>query len=376
MRSSLHRILRAAVSVVVLALVSAPAAAHSVSTAYLRLEANGPHPALEVDVPLRDIEDAVGLDANGDGRITWGEVRAAEARIDAWISAGVTVRRGSTACLTTSQPIALEEHAGTLHAAIALGLDCPADGPWTLDYSLLLDRDRTHRALLAVRTTRDPGAAAAVVLDREHPEWREAASRASRFAAFVRQGVWHIWLGYDHLAFLLLLLLPAVLRRDGSGWTGAPGLRAIVTRTVGVVSAFTLAHSITLSLATLGILTPPVVPVEAAIAVTVILAGLANLVPRFAAHGARMAFGFGLIHGFGFANALAELGLVRGGLAAPLAGFNIGVELGQLAVVAAALPLLAWLRGRPVYHRWLMPATSMAVAGIAGWWLLQRVGAV
>jgi hypothetical protein len=367
---------RAATALTVLALVSQAAGAHAVSTAYLRLEAAGSTPVLQVDLPLRDLEDAVGLDANGDGRITWGKVRAAEARIGAWISAGVGVHRGQSRCETLPQPLALEDHAGTVHASVRYDLRCATGGEWSVDYGLLFDRDRTHRALLAVSSGEHGANATAVVLDRDHHVWKESASAWSRFVEFVGQGVWHIWLGYDHLAFLLLLLLPAVLERERSGWVGARSLRAIAVRTLGVVTAFTLAHSITLSLATLGILTPPVMPVEAGIAATVVLAGLANLVPRFAAHGARMAFGFGLIHGFGFANALAELGLVHGGMAAPLAGFNIGVELGQLAVVAAALPLLALFRRRPVYHRLLMPATSAAVASVAGWWLLLRAGLV
>jgi hypothetical protein len=351
----------------VLALAAGPVGAHAVSTAYLRLDAAAAQPTLQVDLPLRDLEDAVGLDADGDGRITWGEVRAAESQIGAWVQAGVRLRRGGARCELAPRPIALETHAGTVHAALTLAVRCASAGEWSVDYALLYDRDRTHRALLAAGS-------AAAVLDREHPVWHEGASGWSRFVEFVGQGVWHIWLGTDHLAFLLLLLLPAVLERDRGGWTGAGSLRSIAVRTLGVVTAFTLAHSITLSLAALGILTPPVVPVEAAIAATVVLAGLANLVPRLAAHGARMAFGFGLIHGFGFANALKELGLVRGAIAAPLAGFNVGVELGQLAVVLAALPLLALLRRRPVYIRLLMPGTSTAVAGVAGWWLLQRVG--
>jgi hypothetical protein len=370
------RVAIGAAALAVLGLGSVPAAAHAVSTAYLRLATATSGPTVQVDLPLRDLEDAVGLDANGDGRITWGEVRAAEPRISAWIAAGIAVRRGAARCEVAPQPLALETHAGTVHASIVYALGCAGGGEWSVDYALLFDRDRTHRALLAVGTRDHAASATAVVLDAGHRGWRQSASAWSRFVEFVRQGVWHIWLGYDHLAFLLLLLLPAVLERERSGWVAARSLRAIAMRTLGVVTAFTLAHSITLSLAALGILTPPTVPVEAGIAATVVLAGLANLIPRFAAHGARMAFGFGLIHGFGFANALRELGLIRGGIAAPLAGFNGGVELGQLAVVAVALPVLVLLRQRSSYHRLLMPGTSAAVASIAGWWLLQRVGVV
>jgi len=308
--------------------------------------------------------------------VTWGEVRAAEPRIRRWIADGVSVSRGGRACALTAAPIAIARHAGTLDAALSYSLSCPGEGTWSFDYRLLFERDRTHRALLAVAADEASSSAAAVVLDVDHHRWMPGSSGWLRFGEFVRQGIWHIWLGYDHIAFLLLLLLPAVLERDAKEWVGARSLGGIARHTLGVVTAFTVAHSITLSLATLGILRPPVMPVEAGIAATVVIAGLANLYPRYAAHGARIAFGFGLIHGFGFANALAELGIARGDIVAPLAGFNIGVELGQLGIVALTLPLLACWRQRWSYRHVFMPAASLTVAALAAWWLLQRTGVV
>lgn len=358
-----------------LLLCSAVTNAHSVSTAYVRLDTTAQQPLLRVDLPLRDLEDLVGLDSDGDGRITWAEVKAAAPRVLALVSSGVHVRREAADCRVALQPIAIDVHAGTPHAVVTEALSCPAQGAWSLDYSLLFDRDRTHRALLAVDASR-AGAGEAVVLDTGHRTWHESRGGWTRFVDFIRQGIWHIWLGYDHLAFLLLLLLPSILDHRPQGWAPAVDRRRIVLRVLKVVTAFTAAHSITLSLATLGIFTPPAAPIEAGIAVTVILAGIANLLPRFAVHGARMAFAFGLIHGFGFANALAELGLAQGGVFAPLAGFNIGVELGQLAIVAVVLPLLGLLRVQPVYAARLLPAVSLSIAALAVGWLVQRLGVV
>jgi hypothetical protein len=356
-----------------LVLWAAAAQSHAVSTAYVRLAAAQDRPAVRVDLPLRDLDDLVGIDADGDGRITWREVQAAEPRIAAVVAAGVSVARGNAACRFSPRPIAIDVHAGTPHAVYNAALDCAGTGAWAVDYRLLFDRDRTHRALLAV--TAD-GVTTGAVLDAEHRGWRAARSGFSLFLDFVRQGMWHIWLGYDHLAFLFLLLLPAVLERGRGGWEPVPSRRMIVVRVLKVVTAFTAAHSITLSLAALGVLTPPAAPIEAAIAVTVILAGVANLVPRLAVHGAVMAFAFGLIHGFGFANALAELGLKAGAIAAPLAGFNIGVELGQLAVVALALPALVALRSTRHYALRVMPGASLATILLAIGWLVQRIGVI
>ena len=352
------------------------AAAHAVSTSYVHLYATGLRPVLEVDEPLRDVADAVDVDTDGDGNVTWGEVRAAQQKINSWIGNAVTVSRGATRCGLRPRPVALELHAGTIHLAQTYDLACAAQGSWTIDYRLLFDRDRSHRALLAVSTSENDQPQA-VVLDADRHRWEQGASTYSRFALFVRQGVWHIWQGYDHIAFLVLLLLPAVLRPGTDGrWIGARDMAAILRHTLGVVTAFTLAHSITLSLATLGLVRPPALPIEAGIALTVAVAGVANLFPRLASRGARIAFGFGLIHGFGFANALQELGVASGAIIVPLAGFNIGVELGQLAIVAGIVPLLAVCRDRRAYARVFLPAASLAVSGIACWWLLQRVGLI
>jgi hypothetical protein len=350
-------------------LPSGPASAHAVSTAYLQLAGGAPLPVLRVDLPLRDLEDLVGLDADGDGRLTWREVEFAGPQIASRIAAGIEVRRGDRVCQPEARPVAIEIHAGTPHASLEYALRCPAGGAWSLDYHLLFDRDRTHRALLAVS---GEGAPVGVILDADRHLWTESASGWTRFIEFLRQGVWHIWLGYDHLAFLLLLLLPAFSAR--SERTAGPSLRAVLLRVLRIVTAFTIAHSVTLTLATLGVVRPPVVPIEAAIAATVIATGIINLFPRLAVHGAGLAFAFGLIHGFGFANALSELGLSHGAVLAPLAGFNLGVEAGQLAAVLAVLPVLASLRHRPIFDRVVVPALSAAIAVLAVGWLLQRVG--
>ncbi len=138
-----------------------------------------------------------------------------------------------------------------------------------------------------------------------------------------------------------------------------------------MVSAFTLAHSVTLSLASLDLLTLPSRWVESAIAASVALAALNNLLPLFRRRRPAVAFAFGLIHGCGFAAVLADLGLPPGALAASLLGFNLGVEIGQLAIVAAFLPL-AFLLRRSWFYRQLLGGASALIAMLAGVWLLER----
>jgi hypothetical protein len=173
------------------------------------------------------------------------------------------------------------------------------------------------------------------------------------------------------MLFLLALLLPAVLRRENGHWQEV-GLRAAVRGTVKVVAAFTVAHSLTLGLAALGIVHLPARLVESAIAASVVIAALNNAVPFFADARWLVGFGFGLLHGFGFASALADPGLPPRTLVLALLGFNVGVECGQLVVVAAFLTLTYLMRRSWLYQRVTLVAGSCAIATIAAVWCVER----
>jgi hypothetical protein len=178
---------------------------------------------------------------------------------------------------------------------------------------------------------------------------------------FLTLGVEHILLGPDHLAFLFALLLPA-----GS-------IRKLIT----IVTGFTIAHSVTLAMAATGFYSPIPWLIESVIALSIIAAAGENLLHKEPGQGdyrVAYAFGFGLIHGFGFAGALAEVGMPEGALVWALAGFNLGVEAGQLAIVALAIPLLTkLLKSNPEAHRKLVVAASVAIMAAGAYWLVQRV---
>jgi len=180
------------------------------------------------------------------------------------------------------------------------------------------------------------------------------------FWGFLQLGVEHIWTGYDHLLFLFALLV--VCR----------SFRSIVA----IITCFTLAHSITLALATLEVVNLPSRFVEAAIAASIVFVGLENVVRRGAEPKGRWAltFAFGLIHGFGFASVLKDLGVGQGGqgLAMPLFTFNAGVEIGQVVVAACVLPIVWKLRKNEKFLRRGVPALSAAVAAAGLYWFLER----
>jgi hypothetical protein len=227
--------------------------------------------------------------------------------------------------------------------------------------------------------------------------------------SFVADGVWHIWTGIDHLLFIMSLLLPAVMRRrrtydpttGGVGWTGGAGALIAGTGSTGgalvasraavryewvpvagwwpafidvikVISGFTLSHSVTLTLATLGIVDLPSRLVESGIAISVIVAAANNLYPIVTQRIWLIAFAFGFVHGLGFASALYGLQLPPLSMAASLGGFNVGVELGQEAIVLLIMPLAFLLRHTRFYRDGVLRWGSVIIITLATGWLIQR----
>lgn len=353
-----------------------PAAAHKASDSYLTIEFADGALAGRWDIAIRDADLALDLDADADGAVTWGELRARERDLASWALARLTVRSGGEVCELSAPSLAVDRHSDGAYAVLALAGACPAGSPTVgIDYRLLFDLDPQHRGLVRVGGTAGRTNAA---LSASAPTVTVSAGggMSAQALAWLREGVVHIGTGYDHVLFLLSLLLPAVLIRrrvDGRGaWAPADGFMPAFIDVAKIVTAFTLAHSITLTLAALEIVALPARWVESAIALSVVLAALNNLFP-VVRHGRWIAaFGFGLIHGFGFAGVLAELGLPRDALALSLAAFNAGVELGQLAIVLAFLPLAYAARATPAYRRYALGAGSVLIAVLAAVWFVER----
>ena len=355
-----------------LLLLSLPVLAHKASDSYLVLDIKGKDVSGQWDIALRDIDFALGLDRDGNGEITWGELRARHADIAAWALASLSVQRGGGCKLEVAEHL-VDAHTDGAYAVLRLAGECPAaSGDLQLDYRLLFDLDALHRGLL--RLSLD-GTTQTAVLSPQRAEQKFAAGETSRLAAFGQylvEGIWHIWIGFDHILFLLSLLLPAVLVHEAKRWRGVANFRQALVEVLWVVTAFTVAHSITLSLAALGLISLPSRLVESAIAASVVLAAANNLKPLVEQRRWMVAFGFGLIHGFGFASVLAELGLPQETLVLSLLGFNLGVEIGQLAIVAVFLPVAYALRATPFYRRVVFVGGSLATLTIALIWFAER----
>jgi len=360
--------------------VSGRAQAHATSTSYLVAEtppAAESGTSTDVDVywglSVAQTSWALSLDEGGDGLITWGEIESRREEIAAFAAHHLTVARAGSPCSLTFQDLKLATYADEPHLSLAFLAKCPTTGALELQADAFFEDDATQRTLVDVST---PAGQFTSVLSADAPRWVEppAPSALATFFTFVGQGLWHVWIGYDHLAFLLLLLLPGVLRSAGDQWEGTRTFRDTARDLLWIVTAFTVAHSITLGLAATGAVHVPVRPIEIAIAASIVIAGILNLFPRAARARMALAFGFGLVHGFGFANALAELGTGGMRLLPTLAGFNVGVELAQISLVVLVLPFLFRARNSSFYAGRFMPLTSIVAALAGAAWLVARTG--
>ncbi len=349
-----------------------PARAHKPSDSILVLSPGSDGGSGRWDIAIRDLDDVLVIDADGDGRVTWGELRARQADVTAYALGRLQLSTPAGACaLATSDALAMTHHSDGAYASLPLALGC-VGSPLDIDYRLLFDTDPQHRGLVRI----DDGADPVLLTARDHRRtlsWHAGAAAArSSFGSFITEGVRHIWGGLDHVLFLLALLLPAVLRRYGGGWAPVPAIRPALCDIVRTVTAFTAAHSLTLSLAALHVVAMPARLTESAIAASVVLAAVNNIWPVFGRHRWVVAFALGLLHGFGFASVLADVGLPRGRLVSSLLGFNLGVELGQLAIVAACLPVAYLARRTVAYRRFTITGVSAALAVVAIIWLVER----
>jgi len=355
-------------------LIAAAAQAHKPSDSYLALSVDGAALRGQWDIALRDLEFAIGLDADANGEITWGELRAKHADIAAYALARLAVRADGRDCGLTPTGHLADEHSDGGYAVLRFEAACGPAAPASVEvtYSLFFDLDPTHRGLLRFEWG---GAAQTGVLSPERPTLAFRAGEAAPLAQFLdylREGVWHISIGIDHVLFVLSLLLPSVFVLRNKEWKAAERFRDTFWDVFKVVTSFTVAHSITLSLAALAVISLPSRLVESTIALSVVLAALNNLKPVVAERRWAVAFAFGLIHGFGFASVLADLGLRQGTLLLALVGFNLGVEVGQLAIVGTFLPLAYALRDGWFYRRVVFGGGSAAIVLIAAIWLVER----
>jgi hydrogenase/urease accessory protein HupE len=361
--------------------VSGRAEAHAIGLSTGEYAAQGDSVTIKLAFARGEVASVLpNLDENRDGHVTAFEVESAKKDLETRVLGRVHVTRGDAKCAPALLGAALTDQDGIV---IDGRFDCATSGKgdtsaakaFDVDLALLDDLSHGHRhvARISGTTTRDEvlykgHSAFTIAADGQRSGDAPAAAASSAPAAkttgssawaFFKMGVEHILTGYDHLVFLFGLVL----------------LRARLKELLAVVTAFTIAHSITLAIAVLGIFTPSPRFVEPAIALSIAYVGIENFFVKDASKRWRITFPFGLIHGFGFAGALQEINLPRPQIPVALVTFNLGVEAGQLFAMSIILPMVILIRQKDWFEPKGVRVLSGAVAVAGGIWFVMRIAA-
>ncbi|MGP4863940.1 HupE/UreJ family protein [Psychrobacter sp. T6-5] len=349
--------------------------AHESSTAYLNITPsdksttdNGYDATYELS--LRDLALLIDIDANKDNQVSWAEVKSQTPLIEQLIDSKITLENASQACqIADFAPLAINTRGGFNYVYTRFHVSCeqPIDN---LDYQILAGIDANHRLIL---TQSDSDTALQVLTVGQHALGSQADTGWVAIATnFLKSGIHHLLIGLDHLLFLFVLLIPAVYIRKQKQLVAVANPKAALLEVFWIATSFTLAHSITLSLAALQIVSIPARFIESVIALSIAFAALNNLVPMLRVRAVYLAFFFGLIHGFGFANVLVDLPLATSARVLALLSFNIGIELGQLVFIAVVFPIALLLRHTQFYKWGIFYIGSLIGILVALWWFFER----
>ena len=342
------------------------AAAHDPGLSSLTIRQRTNSLEAKLTLAVKDAAQIAELDENHDGAVSQIEFTRGKSQLEAVVSRQIVIAANGKVAKDSSIQSRPDENN---NVDVLLNFDAVVFSNLEIQSKLITSLPLGHRQYLQVQNSTGQTLFERLLSaaeDRATVQMSDASSSiaafeaARSFANFLSLGVKHILTGYDHLLFLFGLLLVA------RGFFSS----------LGIITSFTIAHSITLAVATLHVVQIPSRIVEPLIAASIVFVGIENLLRGDIPTARRIvAFGFGLIHGFGFASALREAGIGSGtgGILLPLFSFNLGVELGQIMVAAAALPIIWKLRENPMFIARWAPACSAAVVILGSFWFVQRV---
>ena len=354
----------------------APAWAHKGSDAYLDVRQHDQALTLQLSVALKDLDLLIPVDANADGLVTWAEVQAATAAALSLLQSHTGLESSQPGCTLHWVYDGLEARSDGAYLRATSTASCPPGAALGMRYTLFKNEDSNHRLIVTghlddrdLLATAAPQQAVPLVL-------RQAVAGPPRGIAatvwdYLSLGMHHLLQGYDHMAFLLALVLPLQLRL-GRAAALVEG-RSPWWSLLRTITAFTVGHSITLMLATFGWTEASPRWVEPAIAASIAFTALLNIYPVRVLRSERLALVFGLVHGYGFAGLLIEAAAPAGLLPWALAGFNLGVEAGQLTAVTAWVLLSQVVVRQPWYGRVVVRGGSWLLVALAAYWFWLRV---
>jgi hypothetical protein len=352
------------------------ASAHQTRLSYVSVEDEAGTIAANVKISFLDLEVSAGIDQDFDGRITWGEAKAAIPRVAAYVQSHTAMSAGGP-CVLRQISAAPEMLNGEGYLDLGFGVMCPGKGAAVqVASTMFLEIDPTSRVLVSSRTGGEAQSYVLGIGDKRAAEAALGAQTAAQSTAkapasllsYFEEGVSHLFGGPDHMLFLLVLVIPAIYAGNG--------IRSVAIAVLLPVTGFTLGHALTLTSAASGLIRPPAQIVEILIAVTILLTAIDNIRAFIPGPRSVVAFAFGLIHGFGFASALGALEVSGWQMAVALLGFNLGIEAGQAMLALAVAPALYVVR-EPARRLHVLPTGVSVLAGLmAVFWIVQRAGLV
>ena len=359
--------------------------AHQSSTSFISLDASlpSPHNTGEWKVSINSLNDVKSMDINKDGFVKWSEIEQQYNEIILLLNRSLKISSAKNEKCKLKKNINSSLKLDTIldmkYILVPFSTDCILEEVTSINYSFYFSNDSDHKAILNVKKSASDSDIHVFSADTQSIDFNETSTNS--FMSIVSEGIWHIWIGFDHIVFVLTLLIGIMFARNAMVLEGN---HSQTKELIKVVTAFTVAHSITLGLAAYKIVNLPSQFVEASIAATLIIAALHNiryLLPlksrEFLSWSIwKMAFVFGLIHGFGFANVLTELQLSTANIAKTILAFNLGVEIGQLVIVILFVALISLItvknRSKNMVLENMLVYSSCFVILLGGAWFVER----
>jgi hypothetical protein len=341
------------------------ATAHAISASFLNIRVDEAGTAFQLDLDLIDLNEQISLDQNGDRLITWSEVTSQFDNIKATLEGAVAFADPVNKCPITISEFKINKKLGGVYLAAFGTLGCKPSSQLKVQYNYFFDLNLDHRCYLQLTF---PGGNRSLILSDNNREVGiplVAESAGPILKQFVGEGLWHILGAIDHVLFLIVLLLPCVLRRTSKfDWLPEQSKSVVVWHVTKVVTSFTVAHTLTLVLTSFAVLPlPPTWLAETLVALTILISAIDNIYSIVPFKRTLMGFVFGLIHGLGYSSVLTDLGLGGRSMVFGLLGFNVGVELAQLVVIGLFLPILFQLRNAALYQ-WILLRVGSATIGV------------
>jgi hydrogenase/urease accessory protein HupE len=337
--------------------------AHELSTSYLTIKDSEETINGEIQLRFLDIERKLEIDANEDGKLTWGETLAHQEQISLFLTNSLQLKASGTTCtISPDKQWKVDGHLNENYLVIPFNTNCDHAEKLTIHYSGFFDQDSNHK-LLVNASINNQLFNGLINKDQQEITLGKNNSWLTTAKDFTIEGIIHIWIGIDHILFLLCLLLACTLYKQNKQYFSSILI---------IVSLFTLAHSITLTAMSLGWIQFSSRWIEVGIAATVLFSALNNII-QMSKRVYLLTFCFGLLHGLGFASVLGELGIPNYQPWIAVVFFNLGVEIGQVAIVLMILPLLILARRLVSNFQFWLKMGSAIIALISINWVFQRI---